>query len=85
VTMDAWCERDVGERWWTHRPMPLCVPCGARGASASMPGPRRGFLAATRAASCGKGQRAPTHEKSFHAALFDRVLLKIFQLKCTNV
>jgi hypothetical protein len=85
VTVDAWPERDGGERRWTRRLMPLRVPRGARRASASVPGPRRGFLAATRAASCGKGQRVPMPEKSFHAALFDRVLLKIFQLKCTKV
>jgi hypothetical protein len=85
VTVDAWPEWDEGERRWTRRLMPLRVPRGARRASASVPGPQRDFLAATRAASCGKGQRAPAPNKSFHAALFDRVLLKIFQLKCTKV
>jgi hypothetical protein len=85
VTVDAWHERDGGERRWARRPMPLRVPRGARGASTSVPSPRRGFLAATHAASCDKGQRAPVPEKSFHATLFDRVLLKNFQLKCTKV
>jgi hypothetical protein len=83
--VDAWRERDGGERRWASRPIPLRVARGARGASTSVSGPRRGFLAATRAASCDKGQRAPAPEKSFHAALFDRVLLKNFQLKCTKV
>jgi hypothetical protein len=85
VTVDAWHERVGGERRWARRPMPLRVPRGARGASPSVPGPQRGFLAATRAASCDKGQRAPAPKKSFHATLFDRVLLKNFQLKCTKV
>jgi hypothetical protein len=85
VTVDAWREQDGGERRWTRRPMPLHVPRGARGASASVLGPQRGSLAATRTASCDKGQRAPVPEKSFHAAPFDRVLLKIFKLKCTRV
>jgi hypothetical protein len=63
VTVDAWRERDGGERRWARRPMPLRVSCGASGASASVPGPRCGFLAAAHAASCDKGQRAPVPEK----------------------
>jgi hypothetical protein len=78
VTVDAWREWDGGEMRWTRRPMPLRVLHGARGASAFVPGPRRGSLVATCAASCGKGQRAPVPEKSFHATMFDHVFLKIF-------
>jgi hypothetical protein len=48
VTVDAWRERDGGETSVERRPMPLRVPRGARGTSASVPGPRRGFLAAAR-------------------------------------
>jgi hypothetical protein len=44
----------------------------------------RGSLVATRVALCGKGLRAAP-EKSFDIALFDRIMLKIFQLKCTKV
>jgi hypothetical protein len=55
MTVDAWRERDGGEWQWAFRPMPLHVPRGTHGALAFVPGPRRGFLAATRAALCDKG------------------------------
>jgi hypothetical protein len=48
VTADAWCERDGEEGRWMHRPISLHKPRGARGASASVPGPRHGFLAGAR-------------------------------------
>jgi hypothetical protein len=48
VAANAWGEQDAEEGQWARRPISLRKPRGAREASASVPGPRHGFLAGAR-------------------------------------
>jgi hypothetical protein len=50
VTADAWHEQNGEEGRQTHRPIPPRKPRGARGASASVPGPRWGLMRRQRTA-----------------------------------
>jgi hypothetical protein len=83
VTANAWRERDSEEGWWTRRPISLRKPCGARGASASVPGPGWGLRrrrTAWRPTSRGTLWSAGC-QKCFQLALFDQPKLQKVEQK----